>query len=151
MGAREKMSGRMRPFLEDGERIMRVFPASGGLHPLFAIVTMLGGLGLSNVSTVAWPIGLGVIFVGIALVSATGNLVVAVTNRGVVIAEAGLLMALSPKRLRARLPEGTRIGPALRGLLWLKMSGLSQAAGAPIRVHLRFKADAVAGEPRAPG
>lgn len=145
MAARDKLLERTRPLLDDGEGIGRVFPAASGIHPVIGIITLVAGVVLTN-SGVPFFYGVALMVVGIMLLAQVRNLVVAVTDRGVVVTEAGMLFAFRPKQVIARLPEDVQVGPA-QGFLWKKVQGLSEALDTPVRVHIRFVNDAVGAGP----
>ena len=141
MAARDTMAARAKPLLDDGERIDRVFSAAAGIHPLIGIAVSVAALFLMNAGIpLYYP--LAGLAAGIVLLAQVDNLVVAVTDRAVVVMGAGMVFAMRPKQVILRLPVDTAVGPA-QGALWKKVLGLSEAYGTPVRVHLRFVKDAV--------
>lgn len=111
MGATDILRVRAEPFLEEGEEIVWIIKAGWGKHRL---------LGLWNYP----PIG--------------RNLIIASTNRNLVILEVGRYREEVPKNLLTRLPLTTRIGP-IRGwrTIWLK--GLSRVLGGYVFVFWEFR------------
>ncbi|MEU6380314.1 hypothetical protein [Streptomyces sp. NPDC046909] len=103
---------RSQRFLEPGEQVQRVVFAQGGINPWFQVVFFLVALiGLRIVTGGLLGGALGGL-AGALLVNAfiTRRLVL-VTDRAVVVLEYGQFGGVKPKRVLARLPMGTGIGP----------------------------------------
>lgn len=90
MGLRETLVARVQPLLEPGEQVQAVIPAQTGPSP-------------------GW-----VLLLNQLLVFVRRRLIVA-TDRAVVVVRAGVVLGLSAKEVRARLPRTTPLGP-LSGL-----------------------------------
>jgi hypothetical protein len=114
---RDTLIERAQPYLEEGERVQYVFRAQRGPSPYWFLLASLLFL---------W----------------TDYRIVVVTDRDIMILEAGKVFTSQPKGRAplARLPRGTRFGP-LRGL-W----GSTEATGEKLYVHKRFHRDAAAAD-----
>jgi hypothetical protein len=112
---REKLSERVQPHLEPGETVQNIFLGQTGLNPYVAANLGLFGMLLG----VKWRI-------------------IAVTDRAVLVFDANF--GSKPKRLLARLPRGTRIGPVTG--VWAK----TQLNGEKLYVHRRFHKDVEAAD-----
>lgn len=137
MAARETMRVHAQPLLEDGETIERIFPVTSGMHPLVPILCLVIGVFMPKTG---WLLTAGLCLVGLGLVLAfvADYRVVAVTDRSLVVLSSGAFFVYRAKRLMARLPVDTRVGP-MRGFLWVKAVGLSEALGERCFVHTRFR------------
>lgn len=109
---RERITENARPLLEPGEQIQAVIPAQ----------TKSGWLG-----------ALG----GIALVFFNRYRPVLVTDRRIVITDAGRWAQSKPKEIVASMPRSTQIGPASG--IWWKSSSLGQT----LYINQRFHKDVV--------
>ncbi len=105
----------------------QVFIAQGGMTPWVANLPLFGALG------------------ALVLQSWVSRRIIAVTNREVMVIEAGKFAATSPKRVMARLPRQTTIGP-VRGV-WAKV----RLGDEVMWVHRRFHGDVAAADARATG
>lgn len=114
MALQEKLKSRTAPYLEPGEEVRQVFMAESGAPPwlFFGILLGLGAL------VVIWLMR---------------PLIIAVTDRSVVVLRATRFRVAAPKELVARLPRQTRLGP-VNGKLWAKLD----LAGQRVWVHRRF-------------
>jgi hypothetical protein len=107
---REKLTERVQPHLEPGEQVQNIFMGQTGLNPYVA--ANLGALGV--LLGVKWRI-------------------IAVTDRAVLVFDSNF--GSQPKRLAARLPRTTKIGP-VKGV-WAR----TQLNGEKLYVHRRFHKD----------
>src|SRR4051812_20038234 len=140
---------RARRLLEPGERVVRVFLAQGGIKPSASVWIVLTGLlgtrtlasaaGAGNWQAALWG-WLGAMAVAAVTTCLTTRRVVLVTDRNVVLLEYGRLGGVKPRRVIARLPQGTRIGP-LSGT-WAQI----ELAGERLWVHRKWHGDAAAFE-----
>lgn len=114
MALQEKLRSRTAPYLEPGEEVRQVFMAESGAPPwlFFGILLGLGAL------VVVWLMR---------------PLIIAVTDRSVVVFRATRFRVATPKELVARLPRQTRLGP-VNAKLWAKLD----LAGQRVWVHRRF-------------
>lgn len=114
MALQEKLRSRTAPYLEPGEEVRHVFLVESGAPPwlFFGILLGLGAL------VVVWLMR---------------PLIIAVTDRSVVVFRATRLRAGTPKTLIARLPRQTRLGP-VNGRLFAKLD----VAGQRVWAHRRF-------------
>lgn len=150
----EKTRERSRGFLEQGESVRQVVVAQGGLSP-WGVTGMFAGAGAGAVVlgimarglageapwlALPWlPIG-GI--AGIAAVLVTTRRVVLVTDRAVLVPACGGSGPARPKRVVARLPDGTRVGP-LSGT-YAKVA----LGGERLWIHKKFHGGATASGPR---
>lgn len=116
MALRDKLKERVQPLLEPGEQIEQVFLAQSGPNPNLTFVTYL------------------VMFMN-------KYFVVAVTDRAVVLCNAGMMTPSKPKAIAERLPRQTRIGP-VAGTLWSR----TNLPGGKTWVHRRFYHDVEAAD-----
>lgn len=93
--ARQRLRERTQGFLEDGEQIQSVFPAQVGVNPLFGFLTLV-------------------------LVAFNRGVVIAATDRSIVVLDAGSRNSRTPTGIRDRLPRATMLGPVSGGL-WSKL------------------------------
>ena len=143
----ERIGRRSQGFLEPGERIGRVVLAQGGISPwwqavffvaaVVAIRLAVGSAELAELSGVPWGIATGLIG-AVASSAFFSRRVVLLTDRAVVVLEYGRFGPVKPRRVLARLPLGTGIGP-LSGL-WAR----TEVAGERLWVHRRWHGDAAA-------
>jgi hypothetical protein len=113
MALRDKLRERCLPHLENGETIEQVFLAQTGPSPYWLFLTYL---------VCFW----------------TKYRIVAVTDRSIAVFDAGIWSPAKPKRLWARLPRETPLGPVSG--LWGKIS----LNGVTHHVHKRFHKDIAA-------
>ena len=126
MALRDKLAERTQPYLEPGEQVRHVFMGQTGPSPWFAALS--------------WLI---ILFAG-------QYFIFAVTDRAILVMNAGKFVTSKPKGLEARLPRATQLGPVSG--LW----GETHALGKRVWVHKRFHkdiaaADAELGQPGTPG
>jgi hypothetical protein len=112
MALRDKLRERVQPLLEPGEEIQTVFTAQSGLSPYLYFVTWIFAF---------W----------------SKYVVIAATDRRIVVAKASAWRPTYPKEILETHPRETRIGP-LRGGLWSKF----ELGGTRYWVHRRFRKDA---------
>ena len=127
MALRDQLRKHVEPLLQPGESVEQVFIAQGGMTPWVANLPLFGALG------------------ALVLQSWVSRRIIAVTNREVMVIEAGKFAATSPKRVMARLPRQTTIGP-VRGV-WAKV----RLGDEVMWVHRRFHGDVAAADARATG
>jgi hypothetical protein len=111
MGLRDKLTTRVAPLLEPGEKLQQVFPAQGGISPWLG-----NGFGLVGAMVL------------------TKRRIIAVTDRAVVVMAANR-SGTSPTEVLKRLPRGTTIGD-VKGV-YAKV----QLDGEKLYVHKRFHGD----------
>lgn len=109
MGIRKKLEKNVQPHLEPGESLQAVFPAQGGLNPWLIVLT--GYL----------------IFMWLAK-----YVIVAVTDRRILVFKASPLATTKPKELLGTFPRETRFG-AVSGIF-----GKIELGGTRYYVHRRF-------------
>jgi hypothetical protein len=119
MALRDKLAARVQPLLEPGEQVQAVFITQTGPSPYWVLVTTL-------------------------IFFAVKRRIIVATDRAIVVVRAGAMSGTSAKQVMARLPRGTRLGPASG--MWAKIS----VNGEQQWVHKRFhgdiaRADAAAG------
>jgi hypothetical protein len=110
MALRDKLAQRATPFLEPGEQIQAVFVGQSGASPYWSFLS-------------TW----------IVLLTA-GYVVIAATDRAIVVLRSGFLTSTKPKSLLARLPRQPMDEPSG---LW---AGLN-LGGTRYWVHRRFHKD----------
>lgn len=143
MAMRDRITGRLAPFLAPGERVQQAFPAQTGPFPVAYLLLTVGLLSNALINLLfpdLYFLAFGVLVacyaVGlvIELVWAENRIVV-VTDQGVLVLAAGLLSPFTPKWQAplARLPRQTTLGP-VRGL-W----GTSRLAGEKLRVSIVYR------------
>ncbi|WP_446666448.1 hypothetical protein [Flexivirga sp. B27] len=118
MALRDKLAGRMQPLLQDGEQVHHVFMVQSGPSPYWMFLTTF------------------VVFMN-------RYHVVAVTDRGIVVARAPWWMNSKPKKAVARLPRDIVLGPVSGlwgGPLYLSPDGKKSW------VHKRFHKDVEAAD-----
>ena len=111
---RDNLRKRTQPLLEPAEQIQSIFPAQSGISPYFFLLTWL-------------------------LAFFSKFVVVAATDRRIVVAKASALRPTYPKEILETHPRETRIGP-LGGGIWSKF----ELGGTRYWVHRRFRKDAQA-------
>jgi hypothetical protein len=111
MSLRERLRKRVQPFLEADESADAVFLAQTGTKPLFAFLSPLIYSPDAN------------------------NRIVAVSHRSVVVLGASTFGPIKPKRVKARLPRSTQLGPVSG--LWSEV----QLNGERLWVNRRFYSD----------
>jgi hypothetical protein len=114
MALRDNLRKRMQPLLEPGESIQTVFTAQSGISPYFYFVTWLLAFWCKYV-------------------------VIAATDRRIVVAKASAWRPTYPKEIEATYPRETRLG-GVGGGLW----GKFELGGTRYWVHRRFRKDALA-------
>jgi len=120
MALRDNLRKRMEPLLEPGESIQTVFAAQSGINPYFYFVTWLLAFWCNYV-------------------------VIAATDRRIVVAKASPWRPTFPKQIEATYPRETRIG-SVSGGLW----GKFELGGTRYWVHRRLRKDALAVDTAAP-
>lgn len=110
MALRDKLAERAAPFLEPGEQVQAVFVAQSGASPYWSFVS-------------TW----------IVLLS-RGYVVVAATDRAILVLRSGFFTSTKPKSLLARLPRQPMDDPSG---LWGKLN----LGGTRYWVHRRFHKD----------
>jgi hypothetical protein len=121
---RDKLQRNVQPYLEPGETVQAVFPATGGLTPYFLFLTYLLFFFMKYV-------------------------IVAVTDRRILLLQASMWATTKPKGVLGVFPRETRLGPVSG--LWGKID----LGGTTYHVHRRFHrdvqaADAAAAAPAQP-
>lgn len=116
MALREKLVERAAPYLEPGEQVRHVFMGQTGPSPWLAALS--------------WWI---ILFSG-------HYFVFVVTDRAILVLDASKFIPSKPKRLEARLPRATQLGPVSG--LW----GQTNALGKRVWVHKRFHKDVLAAD-----
>lgn len=111
MAIRDKLERNIQSYLEPGEKVEAAFPVTGGASPYLLLVT---GYLLSF--WVKWVI-------------------VAVTDRRIIVLEASMLGTTKPKRLVGSFPRETELGP-VSGTY-----GKITLGGTRYYVHRRFHQD----------
>ncbi|QXC63093.1 hypothetical protein KSP35_10090 [Aquihabitans sp. G128] len=111
MALRDKLAERAQPYLEPGEQVRHVFMGQTGPSPWFAALSSL----------IVLIAGKYFIFV--------------VTDRAILVLNAGKLVPTKPKGIEARLPRATQLGP-VKGI-W----GETHALGQRVWVNKRFHKD----------
>ncbi len=109
MGIRNKLEKNVQPHVEPGETLQAAFPAQGGLNPWLIVFT--GYL----------------IFMWLAK-----YVIVAVTDRRILVFKASPLATTKPKELLGTFPRETRFGP-VSGIF-----GKIELGGTKYYVHRRF-------------
>ena len=109
MGIRKKLEKNVQPHLEPGETLQAAFPAQGGPNPWVIVLT--GYL----------------IFMWLAK-----YVIVAVTDRRIVVFKASPLATTKPKEVLGTFPRETRFGP-VSGIF-----GKIEVGGTKYYVHRRF-------------
>ena len=119
MAIRDKLATNVQPFLEPGENLQSVFPAQSGPNPYLLFLTYL-------------------------LFFWMKYLVVAVTDRRILLLKASALATTKPKEVVDTFPRETRLGPVSG--LW----GTVNLGGMKVYVHRRFHKDVEAADAAAP-
>ena len=114
MAIRDKMRSNASSYLEPGETIQSVFGAQTK-SPYFALLSI-------------WII-----------IFSNAYRVVVVTDRRILVGQAGRITASAIKEILFELPRATRIGPASG--LWYKA-----ALGEPLYIHKRYHKDIAAAD-----
>lgn len=122
MALQEKLRSRVAPFLEPGEEIHHVILAEAGASPWMRLGVVIG-FGVWVMLLLMRP------------------LIIAVTDRSVVVLRAGRIRSATAKSVLARLPRQTRLGPA-GGAMWAKV----HVAGQRLWIHRRFFKDVAAAD-----
>lgn len=115
MALRDKLTERAQPYLEPGEVVRHVFLGQTGPNPAFALITYL-------------------------IMFYSKYWIVVVTDRAILVLQAGKLGSSKPKALSQRLPRSTQIGP-LSGL-WSD----TMAFGQKMWIHRRYHKDVAAAD-----
>jgi len=108
MALQDKMKDRAQPYLEPGEEVRQVFLGQTGPNPAFALITYL-------------------------IVFFSKYWIVVVTDRAILVFEAGKMAPTRPKTLRRRYPRALQLGPVSG--LW----GDTMAFGQQMWVHRRYQ------------
>jgi hypothetical protein len=112
MGVRAKIAKNVQPYLEEGETLQAGFPAQGGINPWLLVFTGF------------------IIFIWFAKF-----MIVAVTDRRILLFKASPLVTGKPKELVATFPRETKFG-ATKGVF-----GKIDLGGTRYYVHKRFRKD----------
>jgi len=112
MALRDNLRKRTEPLMEPGEQIQAIFPAQSGMSPYFFLLTWL-------------------------LAFFSKYVVVAATDRRIVVARASAWRPTFPNEILATYPLETRIG-LHGGGIWSKF----ELGGTTYWVHRRFRKDA---------
>jgi hypothetical protein len=112
MGIRTKLENNVQPQLEPGETLRAVFPAQGGPNPW--LLAFSGYL----------------IFMWLAK-----YVIIAVTDKRIVVFKASALGTTKPKEVLATFPRDTRLGPVSG--IWGKL----ELGGTRYYVHKRYQKD----------
>ena len=118
MALRDKIAEAARPFLEPGEQVQAAFPAQ---------------------TASSWLVLLGYI----PFILTNNYRCVVVTDRRILVLDAGKLSTTKPRSVIRTLPRPTRIGPASG--LWYRTANL----GEDLRIHKRFHGDIAAADAHA--
>ncbi|MEK6275623.1 MAG: hypothetical protein AABM30_09825 [Actinomycetota bacterium] len=121
MAIRDKISKNVEPHLEPGETLQAAFPAQGGINPWSVILTGY-----------------------LLLMWLAKYVVVAVTDKRILLFKASSLAPTKPKELLGTFPRDTRFGPVSG--IWGKI----ELGGTRYYVHRRFHKDVEAAD-AAPG
>ncbi len=127
MALRDQLRKRVQPVLQPGEALEQIFIAQGGMTPWVANLPLFGALG------------------ALVMQSWVSRRIIAVTDRAVVVIQASKFAATSPRRVVARLPRQTTIGPV--GGVWAKV----RLGNEVLWVHRRFHKDVAAADAHATG
>ena len=111
MAIRDKLERNVQPYLEPGETVQAIFPATAGPSPYFLVLT---GYLLSF--WMKWVI-------------------IAVTDRRILILRASMLATTKPKEVLATLSRETQLGPVSGTYAKISLGGTRYY------VHRRFHAD----------
>jgi hypothetical protein len=112
MGIRTKIAKNVQPHLEPGETLQHGFPAQGGINPWWVVLTGY------------------IIFMWFSK-----YMIVAVTDRRILLFKASPLATGKPKELVGTFPRETRFGPT-SGVF-----GKIELGGTRYYVHRRFRKD----------
>jgi hypothetical protein len=112
---RDKLRTNVQPLLEPGETIQSVFPAQSGLSPYFMFITYL-------------------------LMFWVKYVIIAATDRRILVLKASPLRTTAPKEIIASFPRETTLGPVSG--LWGKVN----LGGTTYWVHRRFHNDVEAAD-----
>jgi hypothetical protein len=112
MGIRTKIAKNVQPHLEPGETLQAGFPAQGGVNPWWVILTGY------------------IIFMWLSK-----YMIIAVTDRRILLFKASLLATGKPKELVGTFPRETRFGET-SGVF-----GKIELGGTRYYVHKRFRKD----------
>ena len=123
MAIRDKLEKNVQSYLEPGEKVQAVFPATSGPSPHFLLLT------------------------GYLLAFAMKWVIVAVTDRRILVLKTSMLGMTKPNELLGTFPRETQLGPASG--VYAKVD----LGGTRYHVHRRFHgdvktADAVAAAPQ---
>jgi hypothetical protein len=111
MGIRTKLQNNVQPHLEPGETLQAVFPAQSGPNPWLIAFT-------------------GLIFIWLAKL-----VIIAVTDRRILVFKRGMLVGTKPTKVVATFPRDTRLEPVSG--TWGKL----ELGGTRYFVHKRFRKD----------
>ena|SRR5713226_396461 len=120
MAIRDKLVRNAQPYLEPGETVQAAFPATGGANPYLLFLT-----GFLLFFWMKWVI-------------------VAVTDRRILLLKASMLATTKPKELLGAFPRDTQLGP-VSGIY-----GKIHLGGVRYFVHRRFHGDIKAVNAAAP-
>jgi hypothetical protein len=112
MAIRDKISQNVRPHLEPGENLQVAFPVQGGVNPWWVI--------LSGYLLLMWL---------------ANYVIVAVTDRRILLFKASPLATTKPKELLGTFPRNAPLGPVSG--IWGKI----ELGGTRYYVHRRFHKD----------
>jgi len=112
MGIRTKIAKNVQPHLEPGETLQAGFPAQGGLNPWWVVLTGY------------------IIFMWLSK-----YMIIAVTDRRILLFKASPLVTTKPKELVGTFPRETRFGET-SGVF-----GKIELGGTRYYVHKRFRKD----------
>ena len=112
MGIRTKIAKNVQPHLEPGETLQAGFPAQGGINPWWVLLT-------------GW----------ILFIWFSKFMIIAVTDRRILLFKASLVATGKPKELVGTFPRETRFGPT-SGIF-----GKIELGGKRYYVHKRFRQD----------
>jgi hypothetical protein len=112
MALRDNLRKRTEPLLEPGEQIQAIFPAQSGISPYYFLLTWL-------------------------LAFLSKYVVVAATDRRILVAKASAWRPTFPKEILATYPRETRLGVSGGGI-WSRF----ELGGTRYWVHRRFRKDA---------
>lgn len=133
MSIRDKLNGRVQPFLEPGELPRRVFLGQS-INPLMIVVPgIIVASVMGSIDSLLVPLLSVVVLSSLFLV--VKYRVIAVTDRAIVVLKGNPFLPTFPTGVVARLPRHTVLGPVSG--LWMKV----QLGNERIWVHPRFKRD----------
>ncbi len=112
MAIRDKLVKSVQPYLEPGETVQAAFPATAGPHPYLFVLT---GYLLAAI----WA----------------KYVIIAVTDRRILVLKASMLATPKPKELLGTFPRETQLGPVSGTYAKIHLGGT------PYYVHRRFHGD----------